>query len=470
MQPDIVFLRSKIGRRGMPTSREITAARLAILVSSLCVVTCILGVEPALSQNYRILYEFAGGADGGQPEGLTLGRTGELFGVAHAGGKPGKDCEGGCGTIFRMSRSGRGWRLSVLHTFQDVPDGAAPAAPMTPGPDGALYGTTIGGGLVGPPEPEAMPSFFPCHHSGCGTVFRLTPPVVPCEPRDCSWSEAIIHRFTGEADGSWPNYDAPLLFDQQGNLYGTTQYGGSDTGTCRQNEGCGVVFELSPSPVGWSEKVLHAFTAGTDGAWPGAGVVFDKSGNLYGTTTWTGFQLTPDGSQWKFHLIFQTGSSTIYGPGLTLDPFGNLYGGTEDGGTMGGGNVFKIVPDGAESWDVQSIYSFVPGGGRGNYYPGPSASMIMDSAGNLYGVTEGDGAYGMGSAFELSPSGGGDPWSYTFTDLHDFSGFDGSAPVARLVMDREGNLYGTTQFGGNPSCNCGVVFVIEGAAQMQGTN
>jgi uncharacterized repeat protein (TIGR03803 family) len=327
------------------------------------------------------------------------------------------------------------------------------------GPDSGLYGVTGGGGITGGITAVGQTA---CE-GGCGTVFRLQPS--PCETAACPWDETVLYRFPGDIYGAVPGFDAPLIFDQSGNLYGTTQDGGYFGGICNGNYGCGVVFELTPSDGGWDEKVLYTFT-GDGGAWPGAGLIFDNAGNLYGTTTWTAFQLTPSGSNWNFNLILETGD-TIFGPGLVLDRSGNMYGATEDGGTMGGGNVFKIMRDAiTNGWQVQSIYSFVPGGGRGNYYPGPSATITMDAEGNLYGATEGDG-YGAGSVFKLSPAGDGDPWSYTYTDLHDFSGPDGLAPVASVVLDADGNLYGTTEWGGSPSCNCGVVFEIIGASTSQ---
>ena len=437
------------------------AVRALLLLTTLSVLT-FTAVHSANAQTYRTLHEFTGGADGAEPGGLTLSPDGELYGVTNNGGDP--SCYSGCGTIFELFPSSKEWHLTVLHAFRGLPDGSFPYAPMIFGADGNLYGTTATGGT-----PSRFATGLGDCQAGCGTIFELQRQPALCEGASCRWKEVVLYRFPGAAYGSQPGFDAPINFDRAGNLYGTAQTGGSFVGICNGNYGCGVVFELSPSADGWTEKVLYTFAGATDGAWPGAGLIFDKAGNLYGTTTWTAFQLAPNGSQWDFHLILQT-PDTIFGPGLSLDPFGNLYGGTEDGGTMGGGNVFKIMPAANDSWNVQSIYSFVPGGGHGNYYPGPSATMIMDAAGNLYGVTEGDGVYGLGSVFRLSPSGGGEPWNYTFTDLHDFSGGDGSAPTASLLLDAKGNLYGTTELGGNASCNCGVVFEIEGATTAQINN
>jgi uncharacterized repeat protein (TIGR03803 family) len=182
------------------------------------------------AQTFHVLHSFVNESEGFSPDGLTLGPDGALYGVASSGGKPASDCKVGCGTIYRLSREGTGWRFTVLHTFQDEPDGAVPYAPMIPGPDGSFYGATAGGGVYG------------CNHSGCGTIFKLQRPA-NCKTPSCGWTESVLYSFPGGNDGFEPGFDAPLTFDKEGNIYGTTEFGGRGA----SNEyGCGVVFELSP--------------------------------------------------------------------------------------------------------------------------------------------------------------------------------------------------------------------------------
>jgi uncharacterized repeat protein (TIGR03803 family) len=424
----------------------------AALIAFTTLVVMFPNVPSVRAQTFKVLYTFTGGTDGADPGGLTVGRAGELYGVANSGGNP--NCYSGCGTIFELLPKSSQWDFTLLHTFQDKPDGAFPFAPMVFGPDGLLYGTTpVGGtssGITAVGELKCA--------GGCGTIFRLKPPPPSCR-KSCSWNEKVVYRFPGGNDGSAPGFDAPLVFDPAGNIYGTTQLGGYMVGICNGNYGCGVVFELMPSGAGWVEKVLYSFN-GAGGAWPVAGLILDQSGNLYGTSSWTAFQLTPSGLDWNFNLLLQT-DDTI-GAGLSFDESGNLYGATEDGGPSEGGTAFKIMP--SNGWETQMIYGFAPGQGGQPYFPGPGATMIIDNAGNLYGTTTSDGAYGQGSVFKLSPTGDGS-WSYNYTDLHDFTGgSDGGNPSASMVPDNDGNLYGTAEFGGAGSeCQnrgCGVIFEI----------
>ena len=180
-------------------------------------------------------------------------------------------------------------------------------------------------------------------------VYSLSPPATGCKTALCPWTETILYQFTGGSDGSNPGGN--LTFDRAGNLYGTTPYGGAF--------GQGTVFKLTPSNGGWTESVLHSFTGGSDGEQPNGGVILDEAGNLYGTT-WEGggsgcwgpgcgtvFQLTPSGSGWKENILysFQYGTDGGYPiGGLIFDPSGNLYGTTTSGGSGGGGTVFELSP------------------------------------------------------------------------------------------------------------------------------
>jgi len=169
--------------------------------------------------------------------------------------------------------------------------------------------------------------------------------------------------------------------------------------------------------------------------------------------------LAQSGAGWEYNILAET-LDTITA-GLIFDKAGNLYGATSDGGPSGGGSAFKMKSE-EGSWEIQMIYGFAQSGEP--YYPGPGATLVMDRAGNLYGTTSADGVYGLGTVFKLSPTGHG-PWSYKYTDLHDFTGVnDGQSPTTSLVIDNDGNLYGTTFRGGKDSnCQkggCGVVFEI----------
>ncbi len=203
-----------------------------------------------------------------------------------------------------------------------------------------------------------------------------------------------MYRFTGVSDGAVPT--STLIFDQAGNLYGTTINGGLPGCPFLNYYGCGTVFELSPSGSGWTENVLYSFTGSSDGGGPAGGLIFGPSGNLYGTT--------------------------------------------DTGGQGGGGTVFQLTLSGG-SWTLETLYSFSGSGGS-------TSTLAMDGAGNLYGTTGADGLYQAGNIFELKPSNGG----WTYTSLHDFCSeprcTDGDASQSNVIFDRNGNLYGTATYGG----------------------
>ena len=398
-----------------------------------------------------------------------------------------------------------GQTYTVIHNFGGGLDGAEPSAGLTIDSAGNLYGPTFegdagtgtvyklshhsGGWLLSPlylfpggsdgSVPYARVIFGPSgalygttgfggegpcqtyYHTGCGTVFSLQPqPHPPATPLTL-WNEQVLYRFSGGSDGANP-YSGDVVFDSAGSIYGTTYNGGAQA--C--SGGCGVVYKLTPSGGSWSESVLYAFT-GLDGTHPWAGVTFDHAGNLYGTTVYGGaynagtiFELTPSGSGWVEHVIYSfTGGSDGGNPyaGLIFDASGNLYGAAGSGGAGGGGTVFELTPSGG-GWNSATLYSF--SGATGQFAPGPVANLVLDSAGSLYGTTHADGTYYYGSVFKLTPSGGG--WNYS--SLHDFTGgADGGYPRSNIVFDRSGNMYGTAAEGGTANCgqaSCGVIFQI----------
>jgi uncharacterized repeat protein (TIGR03803 family) len=243
--------------------------------------------------------------------------------------------------------------------------------------------------------------------------------------------------------------EGELAFDSAGNIYGTAIDGGS--------AGWGVIYSLTRDS--WTQNILYEPQGNGDGENPWGGVIFDASGNLYGVFAQNGpdnygavYKLTPSGSGWTESTVhaftFSGNDGAIPQGGLIADASGNLYGTTVHS-PSGGGTVFEMLPSGG-SWSYDVLYGLSGGIGVGPY-----DKLLMDADGNLYGTTFADGQYGYGSVFKLTRSSGG--WRYT--SLHDFTGgTDGSNPMCRLVMDASGNLYGTAS-GGGASGN-GVIFEI----------
>ena len=395
-------------------STLISRAAATILTILFVLALILLFAQSAQAQTFTLIHNFTGGGDGAQPQtGLTKDAAGNFYGT-------------GGNTVFKLKRSGSSWVLNTLYTFQGGIYGRVAIAP-----DGTLYGTTMYGG------------------TGSGTVFHLVP--LPTAPKTAvaPWSETDLYLFTGGSDGKYPESD--IIFDQSGNIYGNTYMGG-DSQAC--DDGCGVVYKLSRSGGGWTQSVLYTFHS-SDGLSPWSGVIFDKAGNLYGSALEGGqyyagevYQLSPSGSGWTMHVLYTfTGGADGRHPngGLIFDPFGNLYGGCELGGIpSNAGTVFELTPSNG-SWTFSTLYSFPECAYPNNYCGGP-AGMTMDAAGNLYGATYLDGAYGYGNIFKLTHSGGG--WIYT--SLHDFTGHaDGGYPNSPVVLDASGNLYGTAWVGGS---------------------
>jgi uncharacterized repeat protein (TIGR03803 family) len=324
----------------------------------------------------------------------------------------------------------------VLYSFAGA-TGQYPQAGLIFDGAGNLYGTAVEGG-----NDKA------CRGSGCGVAFELTPAA------GGGWTETVIHAFDG-ADGEYPV--APLVFDQAGNLYGTTQFGGK--------HGYGVVFELTPATGGgWTEKVLHSFTLGYDGAYPMAGLAIDAADNLYGTAEEGGqyrngvaFELLPTSSGWKHNILHSFGlHGTRPVGGLVLDHAGNLYGTTSMGGTSyGHGLVFELTPNASGPWNEIVLYKFQGKGHAGDDSAHPFGNLIFDGEGNLYGTTLNGGPHhnGRGVIFKLSPSSGG---TWTETILHYAGRKGGYGYRSGLIFDAAGNLYGTAERGGG--LEGGVVF------------
>lgn len=391
----------------------------------------------AHAKGFEVLYKFCSQqncTDGLWPyAGLLPDNQGNLYGTTGAGGT--SPCRlYGCGTVFKLAPDRT---ETVLHAFTANLDGSGPYGGVIADAQGNLYGTTATGGSSG------------CGgiSYGCGTVFKVTP----------QGTESVLYAFGGNGDGAYPL--AGLVSDQAGNLYGTTSDGGGGTQCIVQFGGCGTVFRVSAKG---KEKILYAFTGGSDGANPQASLVIDAAGNLFGTAAYGGnisacnqglspgcgtvFEVAADGTEKTLYTF--GGGNDGWGPVANLieDKSGNLYGTTQAGGSttacngVGCGIVFRIAPDGTET----VLYDFT-GGNDGAH---PSAGVIADAKGNLYGTTQSGGADNEGTVFKLTPKG-------KLVVLNGFNG-QGDAPVADLMLGKKGMLYGTTEFG--PS---GVVFRVK---------
>lgn len=341
---------------------------------------------------------------------------------------------------------------TVLHSFQGSPDGANPVAGLVSDGAGNLYGTTEQGGTS-----------TNCT-GGCGTVFELS-------PSGGGYVETVLYSFGGFTDGASPA--AGLILGSAGKLYGTTKSGG---------KGHGTVFVLIPATSGYTEQVLYRFPGGAGGASPLAGLTFDSSNNLWGTTSAGGtgtcahgcgtvFELkapgyTTLGTTYSFNGSPTDGAKPV--ASVIFDASGNLWGTTALGGTnvtncVGGcGTVFELTAaSGYESEGVLHSFAGSPAG-DGAY---PAAALIEDSSGNFYSTTKEGGSSasctsGCGTVFELTAATFAEIPLYSFTHAT-----DGAFPVAPLILDSSGNLYGTasqggTESGGCGSTGCGSVFEI----------
>jgi uncharacterized repeat protein (TIGR03803 family) len=333
----------------------------------------------------------------------------------------------------------------VLHSFSG-PDGLMPNS-LIADSAGNLYGTTYEGG-------SGVSGYC---NSSCGVAFELSPAA------DGS-TETVLYNFCSVpncADGANPV--GSLVRDSAGNLYGVTVNGGEHN-NCIDSGGCGVVFELTPNSGGtWTETVLHSFTgAEDDGENPASGLVLDSTGNLYGTTQYSGalwglvFELSPtEGGVWQETVLYSfTGGQDGGNPtSVVLDSAGDLYGTAVSGGDPNGvscsgfngcGVVFELTPNQNGTWQETVLHAFA-GNADGGF---PFGAVSIDSSGNLFGAAlEGAntscGGYGCGVVFELILADG-----WTENVLHSFSGADGESPNGNLTISPTGSIYGTTRFGG----------------------
>jgi uncharacterized repeat protein (TIGR03803 family) len=322
------------------------------------------------AESVKTVFSFpADGSKGISANGpLVQDKAGNLYGTTVLGASTTFP-----GTIFKLSQgSGGVWTETVLYSFQSFNDGFEPLSGLLMDSAGNLYGTTRFGGSGTNPS---------CPPSGCGVVFELSPGA------NGAWAYSVIYNFDF-TDGANPT--GVLAIGAAGELYGTTQNGGPNG---FGSHGCGLVFQLKTLLTGvWNQTVLHAF-AGSDGAYPTSGVILDKVGNLYGTTS-------------------------------------------NGGGFSNSGVVFKLTPTG-QTWKETAVHRFRPQN-DGQFPNGP---LLMDSSGNLYGTTNGGKSYPLGIVFRLSLVNA--MWQETI--LHAFGApLDSYAPNPGLLQDNSGNLFGTT--------------------------
>lgn len=412
-----------------------------VLIITLAVCTMnVFWPGSAWGSSEKVLYAFQGGSDAAGPNGILTFKGTNIYSTTYsgAGGCPGNS---GCGAVYELTHSKKGWTESLIYIFTGGSDGFGGDTGVIFDKLGNLYGATAQGGNPG------------CYQgAGCGAVFELS-------PSGSSWTEKTLYTFN---DGDAGQVESPLQFDTSGNLYATGRWGHNSG--CPNGYGCGGVLELSLVSGSWVANTLYDFTGGTDGGNPQTFKVL-HGGGVYGVATHGGafgdygvvFELKHSKKTgWSESVLYSFSGSDGQYPegGVVFDTSGNLYGTTRAGGAHGYGAVFELTPSGGGGWTETVLYSFT-GGSDGAY---PDSGVILDKSGNIYGCASGTtpvgGFYDYGSVFELQKSGS----SYTERTLYTFTGgSDGGEPEAPLVL-KGGNLYGTTYVGG--AYGAGVVFEI----------
>jgi len=385
------------------------------MVAALCALL-LLAAHPAQAQTESVLNSFTGTPDGASPTSRLTFHNGNLYGTTKTGGAY------GYGSVFQLSPVANGaWSETLLYSFcpaaPSCTDGQNPTySYVTFDNSGNLYGTAYAGG-----------------NSGNGVVFELS-------PSTNAWTETVLYSFANSPDGANPING--LIWDSAGNLYGTTYAGGAAGGN-------GTVFEMSQTGGVWTEQPLYAINSN------GSGLTMDSTGNIYGTTFSSAFEMVSNGKG-GFNLVtiftFNPANAKTQGSNpmgtLAFDSAGNLWGTTVTGGANNYGVLYRLLK-GAKGWTQNVLGSFNAHAGENPY-----AGVVFDSAGNVYGTTSSGGFYGGGTVYELVKS------AKTFTPriVFAFNGEDGGEPLASLIVDNSGYLYGTTVIGG--TTGNGTVFEV----------
>jgi len=382
----------------------------------------------AWASTEKVLWNFAGGSDGSEPWSnyFISDAKGNLYAATAAGGTY------SAGTVFMLSPAGK---QTVLYEFKGSNgDGNAPHGRLAFDAKGNIYGTTQGGGT-----------------NGTGTVYKLSP------KSGGGWTEKVIYNFSATgADGTAPS--AGMTFAADGTMYSTTPDGGA--------YGAGAVFSLKKTSKGWKQTVIQSLNGSSTGGFPYEGLMMDAAGNLYGAAPTGGasgqgviYRLSHTTKGWVETVLYsftgQNGDGAgLYWIDLISDKSGNIYGATSFGGTNGTGTVWELVYSTTKKTYSESIlYEFgTSGSGDGN---NPYGGLVMDSKGNLYGTTLYGGPSNIGTFYKLTKQ--GKTWKETI--LHSFVGAnDGNEPTGNPYIDATGRLYGMTQTGGKS--NLGIVYRI----------
>ena len=406
------FLATSSRYRKRRDSIHLVGGFVALVALSLC-------VGSVKASTTEVIYSFAGEGDGEYIDSdVATDAAGNLYGTSVLVG------DFGGGTVWQLSPVGDGWVHTVLYSFTGGADGGEPYKGVTLDAAGNLYGTAVTGGSGS------------CE-GGCGVAYKLT-------KSGTTWTQSVIHAFTGGDDGSGPG--SRVALDKGGNVYGMTPTGGAN--------GLGTIYEIHPKRNGdWALRVIHTFTGGSDGTSGSAGKMLLRGGHIYGAVTAGGtngsgnvFELTPTRiGEWGFKILysFQGAPDGIFPYGaLLFDAAGNLYGTTYYGGTNGLGAVYKLSPTDSGEWNETVLYSF-KAGTDGN---SSISNLVSDAAGNLYGTTS-EGGLGSGTIFKLTPGQNG---TWTESIPHSFQGSpDGAFPYAGMVGGSAGSFYGATVHGGD---------------------
>ena len=388
------------GQQTSKTARVRSRLVAAVVLTWAFVLPLAISVPSAKAQTFKVLHEFNGQSDGANPEGALLrDAAGNLFGTTFAGGEVGE------GTVYKIDARGV---ETVLFTFSASVTGSNPASALIQDQSGNLVGIADEG------------------PGGAGVVYKLSP----------LGDQTLLHSFQG---GTGRNARVPsggLFMDKSGNIFGTTLFGGN--GTCQF--GCGTIYRLDTAGT---LRVLHSFSGGSDGSQPFGPLVRDAAGNLYGVAKSGGDLSCPEFLQSGCGVVFKLTSNGVFTvlhrfhggtggaspeAGLLLDAAGNVFGAAGAGGFSENGLVFKISTTGTYT----VLHRFTGKDGKT-----PNGGLVSDPAGNLFGTAQGGGVNSLGTVFEMSPLG-------RVTVLHTFTGdLDGAFPLAGLIRDAEGNLFGT---------------------------